>query len=48
LSGVQIGKGAVIAAGGVVTKDVPAYTVVGGIPAKVIKHCFHQEQAKGE
>lgn len=37
LQGVTIGEGAVIAAGAVVTMDVPSRTVVGGIPAKVIK-----------
>jgi len=37
LKGVRIGKGAVIATNAVVTKDVPPYTMVGGIPAKVIK-----------
>lgn len=44
LSGITIGDGAVIAAGSVVTKDVPPYAVVGGIPAKLIKYRFgHSE-----
>lgn len=38
MKGVTIGKGAVVAAGSVVTKDVEPYTIVGGIPAQVIKN----------
>ena len=41
LKGVTIGDGASVAAGAVVTKDVPPYTLVAGVPAKVIKHLRH-------
>ena len=40
LRGVNIADGAVIAAGSVVTKDVPPYAIVGGNPAKIIKYRF--------
>ena len=44
LSGVHIGRGAVVAAGSVVTKDVPAYSIVAGVPAKILKMRFSEEQ----
>jgi acetyltransferase-like isoleucine patch superfamily enzyme len=44
LKGVTIGEGAVIGAGSLVTKNVPAYSVVGGNPAKVLKMRFTNEQ----
>jgi maltose O-acetyltransferase len=37
LPGVRIGKGSIVAAGSVVTKDIPKYSIVGGVPAKTIK-----------
>lgn len=46
LSGVSIGQGAIIAAGAVVTGNIPAYAIVGGVPAKVIKYRFSEEIIK--
>jgi carbonic anhydrase/acetyltransferase-like protein (isoleucine patch superfamily) len=40
LGGINIGDGAVIAAGAIVTRDVEPYSVVGGIPAKLIRYRF--------
>lgn len=41
MKGVTVGKGSVVAMGALVTKDVPPYTVVAGVPAKVIKQIPH-------
>lgn len=43
LSGVHIGRGGVVAAGSIVTKNVPPYSIVAGNPAKVIKYRFEEE-----
>lgn len=43
MRGITVGDGAIIAAGAVVTKDVPPYTVVGGVPAKMIKQRYNPE-----
>ncbi|RXG07172.1 CatB-related O-acetyltransferase [Bacillus cereus] len=46
LDGITIGNGAIVAAGAVVTKDVPDYAIVAGVPARVIKYRFNAETIK--
>lgn len=46
MPGITIGDGAIIASGAVVTKDVPPYAIVGGVPAKVIKYRFPDDIIK--
>jgi acetyltransferase-like isoleucine patch superfamily enzyme len=44
IDGVEIGTGAIIAAGSVVTKNVDPYAIVGGVPAKILKYRFNENE----
>ena len=46
LKGVTIGRGSVVAAGSVVTNSCPPYSIIGGVPAKVIRMRFNDEQIR--
>lgn len=43
LDGVTIGEGAIVAAGALVAKDIPAYSIAGGVPARILRYRFSPE-----
>ena len=46
MEGITVGDGAIVAAGAIVVKDVPPYAIVTGVPARIIRYRFTQEQIK--
>ncbi len=46
MTGVHIGDGAIVAAGSVVTKNIPPYAIVGGVPTKLIRMRFNEDEIK--
>ena len=46
LGGIDIGIGAVVAAGAIVTKDIPPYAIVAGVPARIIRFRFSEDQIR--
>lgn len=46
MTGVRVGTGAIVASRSVVTRDVPPFAVVAGVPAKIIKYRFNSEQER--
>ena len=46
MTGVQMGDGAIVAAGSVVTKDIPPYAIVGGVPTKLIRMRFNEDEIR--
>lgn len=46
MDGIKIGNGAIVAANSVVTKDVPNYAIVAGVPAKIVRYRFSEEKIK--